>query len=300
MRISQESLASWATIVGTVVSVLALIQSRSWLVLTSLFFVAVSITTGVYARREHKTIDAASVEIEGHSIDSLNVANLRRRVNQSLVIQEAHHLAEIEGEDLKISWRYTGYCRTGRESAMEFSIDSDASTPFDRLDCFAYDLSHDPDMSHKIRPFLVGPEGASKKISVPFLEPLAAEQSFGVLLKCVLPGCIKPGFGYYASTLSFNQGLVRKSVVHLTFVGPRPDWLRVYECSGSGQTKLLKTLVPLRQDREQVEYEDVTENLPGQSVKIYAFWRSSQAANSSPSKWGRETRQASCPGRGTS
>ena len=45
-------------------------------------------------------------------------------------------------------------------------------------------------MVRPIRPLLVGPEGISKKISVPFLEPLKANQAFGVLLKCTLPRCL--------------------------------------------------------------------------------------------------------------
>jgi len=274
MHISQESLASWATIIGTVVSVLALIQSRTWLVLTSLFFVSVSIIVGLYARREHQAIDAASIEIEGHSIDSLNVANLRRRTNRTLVIQEAHHLAEIEGEDLGITWRYTGYCRAERESAMEFSIDADSRTPFDKLDCFAYDLGHDPGMSHKIRPRLLGPDGLSKKLSVPFLKPLAAEQPFSVLLKCSLPGCMKSGFGYYTSTLSFDQELVRCCTIHMIFIGECPEWVRVYEYVTPGRVALQNDLQPLRQDQARTEYVDVVTDTHGQSARIYAFWRS--------------------------
>ncbi len=273
MHFSLESLAAAATILGTAVSILALVQSRAWLVLTSLVFVGVSVVAGLHARRERLALDAASVMIEGHSIDSLNIANLRRRVNRTFVIQEAHHTARIEGEDLKITWMYSGYCRADRESAFEFSIEADDSTSFDRLDCVAYDLGHDPDMTHRIRPFLVGTEGISKKISVPFLEPLQFEQSFGVLLRCTLPGCIKPGFGYYTSTLSFAQDRVRRCVVRLIFAGKGPEWMRVYECAPSGQTTLVKSLAPLRQDRELSEYLDVVEDRQGRSARVYAFWR---------------------------
>jgi hypothetical protein len=272
---SLESLAAAATILGTVVSVLALVQSRAWLVLTSLIFVCVSIIAGLSARRERRALDAASVMIEGHSIDSLNIANLRRRVNRTFVIQEAQHTARIEDEDLKITWMYSGYCRAERESAIEFSIDVDDSTSFDRLDCIAYDLGRDPDMAHEIRPFLVGTEGISKKISVPFLEPLNADQPFSVLLKCTLPGCIKPGFGYYTSTLSFAQDRVRCCVVRLIFVGLGPYWMRVYESTPLRRPRLVKNLAPLRQDQGLCEYLDVVEDRPGRSARIYTFWRDS-------------------------
>ena len=48
-----------------------------------------------------------------------------------------------EGEDLKIEWIYSGYCRAKRASVMEFSIEAERTVPFDRLDCVAYDLGHD-------------------------------------------------------------------------------------------------------------------------------------------------------------
>ena len=273
MHYSQESLASWATILGSIVSLLALIQSQTWLVVTSAFFICVAISSGLYARRERLALNAASIKIEGHSIDSLNIANLRRLVNRSLVVQEAHHEARIEGEDLKITWRYSGYCRAAQVSTIEFSIDSDNSTPFDRLDCFAYDLDHDPGAHHRILPILLSPDGLSKKISVPFLEPVAADQPFNVLLRCTLPGCIKAGFGYYTSTLSLAQERVRRCTTRLSFVNPRPEWLRVYACDDSGRTFLLKSLSPAPQIAGVTEYFDSAENVQGRSARIYVFVR---------------------------
>jgi hypothetical protein len=274
MKFSLESSASAATILGTVVSVFALVQSRAWLVLTSLLFVCLSIAALMYARRDRQALDAASIAIEGHSIDSLNVANLRRRVNQTLVIQEADHTARIEGEDLTITWKYSGYCRVDRETAMEFSVDSGARTSFATMDCIAYDLGRDPGMTHKIKPLLIGTDGITKKLSVPFLEPLKAEQSFGLLLTCTLPGCMKAGFDCYTSTMSFAQDRVRRCVVRLIFVGQGPKWVRVYE-STPGKVTLLKDLAPSHRDKEQCEYLDVVEDRPGQSARVYAFWRDS-------------------------
>jgi hypothetical protein len=198
---------------------------------------------------------------------------LRRRLNRSLVIQEAHHVAEIEGEDLMITWKYAGYCRSEQETAMEFSIDTDNSVPFDDLNCFAYDLQHDPRSKHKLRPILIGPDGISKKIAVPFLEPLIAQQPFSVVLKCALPGCMKAGLEYYTSTLSFGQDQVRKSTVRMVFFGGRPAWVRVYECAPSESAKLLKSLRPLLENQEYGEYLDIGEDVPAQSARIYVFSR---------------------------
>jgi len=265
MPYSLETLASLATILGTVISVVALLHSRAWLVLTSLFFVGLAITAGFYARRERRARDASSTVIEGYSIDSLNIANLRRRLDRDFVVQEADHTARLEGEDLKITWRYSGYCRAARASAFDFSIDSGAGTSFEELDCVAYDLGHDPEMVREIRPLLVGPEGISKKISVPLLEPLETNQSFGVLLKCTLPRCVTAGTGYYTSTLSFAQDRVRRCTVRLIFVGPAPSWMRVYDCSHQRAPVLLKSLAPSHQGPDLCEYIDVVEDVAGQS-----------------------------------
>jgi len=113
-------------------------------------FVVASILIGLYARRTRLIVDRASVVLEGRGIDSLNIANLRRRVKRSLVIQDVHHTARIEGEDLEMTWRYCGYGQAPKETAMEFSINTDNNVPFADLDCFAYDLQHDPGGKHKI------------------------------------------------------------------------------------------------------------------------------------------------------
>lgn len=273
MFLSLESLAALATIIGTVVGILALIQSGTWLAVCSLLVVCLSICAVLYGRRQRLVLQAASTVIEGYSIDSLNMANMRRKVNQTFVIQDVHHTARIEGKDLEIRWKYSGYCRAKRETAMSFSIDSDTNTSFESLNCIAFDLGHDPEMKHQIRPLLIGAEGISKKISVPFLEPLKANQSFGVLLKCVLPRCITPGIGYYTSTLSFSQRHVRRSEVRLIFADTPPTWLRVYESTPQKPATLVKTLVPIRQEPGHSEYVDVVEERAGQSARVYIFLR---------------------------
>jgi hypothetical protein len=275
MPFTLESLASVATIASLIISVLALVNSRAWLVLCSLLFACIAGGAGLYARRERLAVAGASTVIEGRSIDSLNIANLKRRVNRTFVIQEACHTARIEGEDMKITWKYSGYCRSARAFAMEFSIDSEAGTSFRELDCAAYDLGRDPEMTREIRPLLIGTEGISRKIAVPFLEPIQAHQPFGVLLRCALPRCVRAGTGYFTSTLSFAQDRVRRYEVRLTFVGPAPNWVRVYECSHPRAPVLLKSLTPWRQGADLCEYIDVIEDVPGQSARVYLFQRDS-------------------------
>ncbi len=230
-----------------------------------------AIAGGFYARRARNARAAASTVIEGHSIDSLNLANLRRRLDRQFLVQEAEHVARIEGDVLQITWKYSGYCRTERASEFFFSIDSKSGIPFEELDCVAYDLSHDPTMLRPIRPLLVGPDGVSKKISVPFLESLRATQRFSVVLKCVLPRRVTASVCYYTSTLSFAQDKVRRCTVRLEFAGWQPSWMRVYDCPHGRAPVLLEALTPMNQGPDVCEYVDVIQDIPGQSARVYMY-----------------------------
>jgi hypothetical protein len=273
MTLSLETLAAVATIVGTIISLLALVQARTWLLLLSILVVALAIGAVFYARRQRLVRAAASNVIEGYSIDSLNVANLYRRLDRDFLIQEAEHVVRIEGADMKIAWQYSGYCRAAAASDFEFSIDSGPGIAFAELGCAGFDLSHDPEMTRVIRPLLIGPEGISKKISVPLLEPLTKNQPFGVLLTCTLPRCLTPGTAYYSSTLSFAQSRVRRCTVRLEFAGQQPEWMRVYDCTPGRKATLVKSLSASQHDGHRWEYVDVIENIPGQSARVYLFWR---------------------------
>jgi hypothetical protein len=275
MQFPVEAVAAWATIAGTAISLFALFQSKAWLVLTSFLFVVIAIAGILYGRSRRLALESASTMIEGRSIDALNLANLRRRVNRTFVIQEACHTARFEGADIAIEWQYAGYCRTDNETGMEFSIDSEGGTSFDELHCSAFDLGRDPEMRHEIRPLLIGTDGLSKKISVPFLEPLGANQPFKLLLKCALPRCVTPGMGYYTATLSFAQKRVPRCEVHLIFAGTPPEWVRVYDAAAGEKAKLLKSLRPARQEPGLTEYTDIAKNRRGQSALVYMFWRDS-------------------------
>lgn len=269
----EESLASWASIIATLCTIIGLIQSQPWLVTTSAAFLGASIFAVVYARQQRLTLNSATIKIEGRSIDSLNLANLRRRINRTLIIQDVKRVATIKGEDLTIRSTYSGFCRAKAETTIEFSIDADNNTPFHQLACCGYDLLRDPQRQHPIRPILQGVDGSSKKIALPFLEPLEAHQPFSVLLSCTLPGCMKAGLEYYTAALSFEQNDVPNSLVHLIFIGDLPDWVRVYEVNASGVPKLLRDLPFSTGSPGNREYLDAAENLSGQSARIYIFYR---------------------------
>jgi hypothetical protein len=273
----EEKLATWAGIISTLVTIIGLVGSQPWLTLGSALCLVVSISAVVYARRERLILNAANIRIAGRSIDSLNLANLRRGVNRSLMVQEVSRIARIEGQDLKISSTYSGFCRAKRETAINFSVDSDNSIPFDELECWAYDLVSDPQRTHPIHPILQGTDGSSKKLSVPLLRPLAAHEHFSVQFECTLPGCIKAGIDYYTAVLSFEQDVVPLSTVRLIFTGDLPNWVRVYKILPGGIPQLLRDVPPSHEDADRREYLDVENRLPGQSAGVYVFRRAIQS-----------------------
>jgi len=277
MESFKDSFAFWSSVLGTVLSVLGLSESTLWLAVLGSLLLAGSVIAFLYAERQRERLKLAAVKIEGRTIDSLNVANVGRRLNRSLIIQEADQVATIKGEDMVVSWRYGGYCRAAHESAVEFSIDTDSHVPFERLECFAYDLRHDPKRMHRIRPVLLGADGLSKKIAVPLLELLSAREPFSVLLTCTLPGCMKSGVEYYTCTMSVAQERIPTCTVRLVFLGDRPRWVRVYECDASGTTRLLKDLRPTRETGQLTEYADLASDVPAQAARIYVFRRRSDS-----------------------
>jgi hypothetical protein len=273
MEAFENSLAFWSSILGTAIALLGFVNSSRWLAILGLFVIAGSVAALLYIERQREQLKRATVKIEGRSIDSLNIASLGRRLNRSLVVQQVNQIANIKGDDMTMTWRYRGYCLASRETVIEFSIDTDNHIPFYQLDCLAYDVRHDPKRRHPLRPVLLSADGLSKKLAVPLLKPLAAEEPFDVFLACALPGCMKTGVEYYTSTLSVAQERVRTSTVRLVFIGDRPRWLRVYECGTSGVAKLVKDLRPSRATPQRTEYADVANDVPAQSARIYLFRR---------------------------
>lgn len=269
MNDSREQFAAWVSLLSSLAALLGLVQSHTILTFAGASCAAIALAALVSWRRSRNLLRSAAINIEGLNIDSLNVANLRRTVNRSLVVQHAYHLARIDGPDLSVSWHYSGYCRSKSESTLTFSLDSE--NPFDELDCYAFDLRQDPDRCHPIRPLLIGGGGISKKVAVPFLKPLAAQDPFSVVLHCNLPGCLAPGVQYYTATLSFAQRRVKQCSVHLVFARHAPDWVRVYDCTETAKPRLLQHLHPFKNDGVTCEYLDAVENVPGQTMRVYVY-----------------------------
>lgn len=290
----KDSLAFWSSILGTLLGLLGLIESSRGLAILGLFLLACSGGALLYARKQQRRLRLAGVKIEGRSIDSLNIASLGRRLNRTLAVQEADQVVMIDGEDAVVSWRYSGYCQAYEETAVEFSVDTDNHVPFEKLECFAYDLQHDPKRMHRIRPVLLGADGLSKKLAVPLLERLSSKEPFNVLLTCKLPHCMTTGVDYYASTTSVAQDRIPTCSVRLLFLSGRPEWLRVYECEASGAIRLLKDLRPARETTELIEYTDLVNDVPAQSSRIYVFNRSADRSADTESTRNHQ-RSASLP-----
>ena len=224
------------------------------------------------------------------NFESLRAAHASRRQSRTLVIQTAKNTAVISGRDIVITWHCTGYCRAESESAIEFSLDSDKDLPFENTACFAYDLSHDPQQQHRIRPALIGPDGLSKKVSIPFLKPLSRNEPFSVLLSWSMADCMKVGIDYYTTTFSFDQERLPRSITELVFLKDGPEWLDVYGNDGTGPMRKIKALTPAARTRDRTEYREVIRNASANSGRIYLFDRAQVSLSKAPggSRAGRQ------------
>jgi len=267
----RETVALWACLVGSALALLGQFQSLASITFAGICLSGVSATFAVYSRRNRSPIQRAGISIEGLNLDSLHIANVRRRLNKSLTLERAFQVAIVNGSDLHLAWQYDGFCRSQGETGIEFSIDSENNIAFEQLECFAFDLQNDPERLHQVRPTLLGSDGVSKKIKVPFLHSLARQDRFSILLNCALPGCISTGVQYYTSSLSFDQPSVGSASVHLIFVRMRPEWVRVYEFDRKCRPTFVSELRPFRDDGATCEYVDMSQNIPGQSVRVYLY-----------------------------
>lgn len=266
-----EDVTMLANLVGMGLTLLGVADSSPSLVLTGVALSTASASARLLSERKGRRAEAMPPNIENLNLDSLHVANLRRRLNRSLNIQRAFQVAIIEGADLHLAWQYDGYCRSQSETGIEFSIESENNIPFEQLDCYVFDLQADPARSNQIRPSLVGSDGVSKKVRVPFLKPLSRGERFSLLLHCALPDTISTGVQYYASSLSFDQQAVDSASLHLIFVRTKPAWVKVYDLDQRSRPIFANELRPFRDDGTTCEYVDMAQNIPGQSVRVYLY-----------------------------
>src|SRR5580698_10346704 len=98
----KDSVAFWATVVGTLTGVFGLFESAAWIAAIGALIASCSVGTLIYAARQRAVVKSAALKVGNRSIDSLNLASLHRRLNRSLVIQQADNLAVIDDEDLSV------------------------------------------------------------------------------------------------------------------------------------------------------------------------------------------------------
>ena len=99
----QGSVSFWATILGTLTGLFGVLQSLTWIALAGAFVTVASIGVLFYAHRQRQLVESVDLTINGRSLDSLGMANLRRRLNRTLAIQELRNEAVIDGEDLALT-----------------------------------------------------------------------------------------------------------------------------------------------------------------------------------------------------
>lgn len=270
----------WISIIGLLLSIYGVINKHITLTSFGLFFFVISVALALKLFELNKIIKKSNISIADMKIDALNLANLSKVRNKTLKVQEASHWFKIIGTNLSMTFKYSGYCKsTSGESGFVFNVDSDVNISFAKLTCFGYDLENDPKRSHMIKPFLIGSDGLSKRVKLPFAKMIRKGEQFRIIFYCELPGCIKPGKDYVISSLFFeDDSTIQRFSNHLEFVSDFPKWVRLYDATQDNPT-LLKDLKPQYHQGMTVYYKDSYNNIGPDKAFIYLFERKERINN---------------------
>ena len=108
-------------------TILDVAQGRQPLVAIAAFSLAGLAAAFLFVRTLSDRIRGGRVEIEGVRLDSLNLANLSRTMNASLLVEKVLHVGRISGRDLEMTYEYSGVCNAKQgESGCVFSIHADS------------------------------------------------------------------------------------------------------------------------------------------------------------------------------
>jgi hypothetical protein len=270
----KKTISFWSGTIAFSISIYGLISNRKIFTLLGVSFFALSAVLAFRLLEIKRQTKKTNIVIDGKRIDALNVANLTKKPNKSLKIQEGTHFTRVEGNNLSLYFEYSGYCKNRKgENGFVFSVGGDVNIPFDKLVCYGFDLLNDPHKTHKIKPFLIKHDGLTKKLKLPFNNSLSKDDQFHIALFCELPRCIKLGKDYITATLFYKDALkIKRFSVFLEFVRNHPKWVRIYDVT-SGDPRLIKDLRPKYQQGVSVYYEDKYKNIESEKALVYFFER---------------------------
>src|SRR3954471_8491422 len=90
-----EIVSVWTSVVGTALGIVGLVNSQAWLAILGIGLLVVTFALLVWARALEAKIRQATINIAQRNIDSINMANLTRRINRTLGILKVIHVAKI-------------------------------------------------------------------------------------------------------------------------------------------------------------------------------------------------------------
>lgn len=217
------------------------------------------------------------ITIEGIQISALGNANSLRKYNKDYKIHQVTHEVTIDGTALIQDYTLAGikHKNIHNNNSFDFSLDVDTNLLLSELDCYAYDLKHDPIQSRKIYPILKSTDGQSKKIQVNFLSEIRRNSDFKIFLHTNIPDCMKKGKDYYISSLSFDgKEKVDTLSLRFTFKNQLPNNLRVYELLKNGSVREIKTLTPDFITSNEAIFNDRYTDTDSIKYLVYIFDRS--------------------------
>jgi len=273
MKIEDPRLSVILSVLSVILALYSFIDGKKWiaLILGVTSVAAIFIALKLYS--EKKRNKKSNIVIENTRIESLNLANLARLKNSTLKVDTAIHRNYINGNDLAIEFEYSGICTCDDgESGITFSVDCDSNLGFEQMNWYGYDLIVDTNKTHKIHPKLLGAEGLTKKVMLPFAKKIIKYGKFHTSFRVTLPGCMKTGKDYVTATFSFNKLPIDTVIIELWFMDLYPKYVHLYDVT-NGVSTLEKELIPTNQISNKICYVDNINNLNPETALVYYFER---------------------------
>lgn len=209
--------------------------------------------------------------IKHKKMELLTLLSPINKKDNIFLIKSAIHKCLIEGERAKFIYTYEGVCTVMKgEECIVFNIGAEEYIPFEKMECYAYDLINDANKVYAIKPELLGDDGLTKKIKIKFLKKLQLYEQFKIEFTFVFPHCVKWGRDYITFTTSYSKQIHTLKNI-LVFKRVYPETVELYKIM-NGEVRYERTICP--QDKgDSLVYVDCYEECQGKQVFIYFFDR---------------------------
>lgn len=222
----------------------------------------------------NRTIKSNKLDLNGLSLDILNISRMNQKTNDNLILQSVNKELEIRKKSLKITSTYKGKAKNKCDGiflnmgAHDFTHNQD--------NYFGYDLKNDPTKRKKILFELKSPKGIVNTFFMPFMKEINKNDFFSVESNFFSEAGMQPGIDFCFSKLPFKKSIFHKKLyefkIILKFVDYFPKWVKCYEVR-ENIIEFKYFLNPVETIENYEIYIDQSENVSADCIRVYMFER---------------------------